>query len=116
MKEITIGIYFFVILFGIFGGLYMGLSIRSYQISRKENKYYCRSYMKPSKTRKRKTLKNFRKNKRKQKETTVILKNRIPETESYTQFLCDSTGEDSSEHIEQIRRSQDRKYVNKIKK
>lgn len=116
MREITIGMYFFVILLGIFGGLYIGFSIRSCQISCKEKKYYCRNYMRPQKTRTRKKMKAFRKNRRKQKETAVTLKNRIPETESYTHFLCDSIGEDSSEHIEQIRRSQDRKYVNKIKK
>lgn len=116
MREITIGIYFFDILFGIFSGLYMGLSIRSYQISRKESKYYCRNYMRLLKTRTHKALKKFRKNKRKRKDIEVILKNRIPETESYMHFLCDSIGENSSEHIEQIRKSQDRKYVNKTKK
>lgn len=117
MSLVTVGLYFFCILFGIFAGLYAGLCIRSYFISRREKKDYKRNYVKKQnpvrsfkvKKKRNKPLKNS-------KDPSGVLNERIPETESYTNFLCSSVGEDASELIKKMRKSQDSKYVNRIQK
>ena len=117
--------YFFAALIGIFAGLYAGLSIRSFCICRNEKKTYKRYYVKKKKEKKRLT-KHFHKPKLKKiklkkislhkREESSLLTERVPETESFTSFKCDSFGDDSIETIEKNRKTQDEKYVRKAKK
>mgnify|MGYP004463014991 FL=1 len=112
MNMLTIGLYFIDILAGLFSGLYVGFSFRYRTLTSQKRK--------KSKKREKQNIR------RKGKEKKVIshesshnlnlLSNRVPETESYTSFVCDSMGENSVEHIEKIRKSQDQKYLSKTKK
>lgn len=42
-----------------------------------------------------------------------ILKDRVKAGPSFTEFVCDGSGEDNAEHVKQTRKTQDGKYVAK---
>ena len=116
MNILTIGLYFIDILIGVFTGLYAGFSLSYHTLaSEKKNK--------KSKNREKRSTRR-KKQKEKEKNTSCdpsygspnLLSSRVPEIESYTSFVCDSIGEDSVEHIEKIRKSQDQKYLSKTQK
>ena len=119
METMLIGMYFLAALGGIFAGLFIGLNIRSFSISRTEKRRYMRHYVKKKKPEKKKKLleeKKEKPEKKHSKKESSILAERVPEKDSYTGFVCDSSGEDAVTKIEKMRRSQDQKYVSKAKK
>ena len=118
METMLIGMYFLAALGGIFTGLFLGLNIRSFSISRAEKRRYMRHYVKKKKTKKKKRLESKKEKieKKPHKKESGILTERVPEKDSYTGFVCDSSGEDAVTKIEKMRHSQDQKYVNKAKK
>lgn len=53
--------------------------------------------------------------KQRKKESGILIE-RVPEKDSYTGFICDSSGENAVTKIQNMRHLQDQKYKSKAKK
>ena len=122
METMLIGMYFLAALVGVFAGLFLGFNIRSFSISRAEKRRYMRHYVKKKKFEKKHEneeqlkTRNVKPERKQQKKESGILMERVPEKDSYTGFICDSSGENAVTKIQNMRHLQDQKYKSKAKK
>ena len=59
---------------------------------------------------------NVKPERKQQKKESGILMERVPEKDSYTGFICDSSGENAVTKIQNMRHLQDQEYKSKAKK
>lgn len=115
MDTVTIFIFFLVVLGGVFFGLFVGFGLIDFHEKHQEKKL-----MHKRKRRKKLQQKKAAKEKRKKqaanrleakKEKRNILEDRVPQKDSYTQFECESNGENTKEKVSRNRYTQDSKYT-----
>lgn len=122
METMLIGMYFLAALGGAFAGLFLGFNIRSFSISKTEKRRYMRHYIKKKKLEEKlekeeqlEHQKGKPERKQRKKESGILIE-RVPEKDSYTGFICDSSGENAVTKIQNMRHLQDQKYKSKAKK
>ena len=115
MDTVTIFIFFLVVLGGVFFGLFVVFGLIDFHEKHQEKKL-----MHKRKRRKKLQQKKAAKEKRKKqaanrleakKEKRNILEDRVPQKDSYTQFECESNGENTKEKVSRNRCTQDSKYT-----
>ena len=94
MDTVTIFIFFLVVLGGVFFGLFVGFGLIDFHEKHQE---------------KRKKQAANRLEAKKEKRN--ILEDRVPQKDSYTQFECESNGENTKEKVSRNRCTQDSKYT-----
>ena len=99
MDTVTIFIFFLVVLGGVFFGLFVGFGLIDFH--EKQQK-------KAAKEKRKKQAANRLEAK---KEKRNILEDRVPQKDSYTQFECESNGENTKEKVSRNRCTQDSKYT-----
>ena len=122
METMLIGMYFLAALGGVLAGLFLGFNIRSFSISKTEKRRYMRHYIKKKKLEEKlekeeqlEPQKGKPERKQRKKESGILIE-RVPEKDSYTGFICDSSGENAVTKIQNMRHLQDQKYKSKAKK
>lgn len=123
MSYIPVSVYFVCIIVGLFGGLYVGFSIR-YAFIKREEEYLLRVKKKSLKNKiqayasKHKPhiqavhgkIKNDKKKEGKKKEDKNILSSRVEDSSSFTRLICENEGKDAKSHVQNSIKSQDAKY------
>ena len=108
MDTVTIFIFFLVVLGGVFFGLFVGFGLIDFHEKHQEKKL-----MHKRKRRKKLQQKKAAKEKRKKQAANRLeaKKDRVPQKDSYTQFECESNGENTKEKVSRNRCTQDSKYT-----
>lgn len=105
MENYKIFIIFLVLLCGLLSGLYIG--------------FYIQALFLPGRRRRKRDKKNKEKHVKKKKKQPkphkiTLLDERAIECDSYTNFLCNESGDEISKVVHNARKTQDGKYTGKI--